>query len=384
MPEQDDISLLKEFVERNSQEAFATLVSRNVSKVYSIALRQTHNPDQAEEITQAVFVILAQKSRSVCKRPILAGWLHETTRLTAVTFIRSEYRRAKREREACMQTLTNEPAADVWPQIAPLLDSAIGRLNEQDRNAILLRYFEDKSMKDVGAALGANEDAAKKRVNRAVEKLRIFFARQGIAASGEALVAAISANAIHSAPVALAKSVTAVAFTKGSIAAASTLTLVKGTLNLMTWLKAKTTILICAFTLTAAGGAELAVKKLDKFVKEFEKTAVGAETMDAVDFLGDLQDEGKLPGYTLGTNVASSFVIPGTRYTDKTGWQITTTNVETFPLSRTFDLMTNAHYGVKWHYSVVKAAKKGNWEIQKAWQTDQDGKTTAEFPIQKQ
>src|SRR6185312_4962777 len=116
MQELDDIALLREFVERNSEDAFAILVSRNINKVYSVALRQTRNPDQAEEITQAVFVILAQKSPSLCKRTVLSGWIHETTRLTAITFIRSEYRRVRREREAGMQNQLNEPASDVWPQ----------------------------------------------------------------------------------------------------------------------------------------------------------------------------------------------------------------------------------------------------------------------------
>ncbi len=184
MQELDDIALLKEFVERNSEDAFAVLVSRHVNHVYSIALRQTRNPGQAEEITQAVFVILARKSPSLCKGTFLSGWLHETTRLTAVTFLRSEFRRACREREACMQNLLNESAPDIWPQIAPQLDAAISQLNEKDRNVILLHYFDDKSMKEIGAALGANEEAAKKRVNRAVEKLRSFFNKRGIVASG--------------------------------------------------------------------------------------------------------------------------------------------------------------------------------------------------------
>jgi RNA polymerase sigma factor (sigma-70 family) len=382
MQELDDIALLREFVERNSEDAFAILVSRNINKVYSIALRQTRNPDQAEEITQAVFVILAQKSSVLCQRTVLSGWLHETTRLTAITFIRREFRRTRREREACMQNLLNEPAPDVWPQIAPLLDSAISRLSEKDRHVILLRYFDAKSMKEVAAALGANEDAAKKRVNRAVEKLRAFFAKRGIATSGSVLVSAISANSIQIAPVTLAQSVTAVAFTKGSIAAASTATLVKGTLNLMAWIKTKTTIFFCAVALTAAGGVELASKTMDKFMDKFAKTAIGEQTMEATDFLGSLQEEGRLPGYTLGTNVASSFVIPGIRYmNEKTGWEITATNIEPFPISRTFDLMTNAGKGLKWHYTVVKAKKKGDWKITKAWQTDQSGKTNAMFPI---
>ena len=180
MQELDDNTLLREYVARDSQEAFATLVTRHVNKVYSVALRHTRNTHQAEEITQAVFVILAQKSRQLGPKVILTGWLYETSRLTAVTFIRGEIRRAHREQEALMHNSSDEAAADPWPQIAPLLDAAIAGLNETDRHAVVLRYFDGKSMKEVGAALGASEDAAKMRLNRAVEKLRAFFAKRGV------------------------------------------------------------------------------------------------------------------------------------------------------------------------------------------------------------
>src|ERR1035441_6002241 len=133
MQELDDTALLREYVERGSEDAFAALVTRHVNKVYSVALRHTGNPHSAEEITQAVFVILAKKSRQLGKRVILSGWLYQTARLTAVTFIRGRIRRARREQEAYMQTLSNEPESDfsrrsetmtdaIWKQLAPLLD----------------------------------------------------------------------------------------------------------------------------------------------------------------------------------------------------------------------------------------------------------------------
>ena len=175
MQELDDIALLREYVERDSEEAFATLVMRHVNKVYSVALRQTGNPHSAEEITQAVFVLLARKARRLGGRVILSGWLYQTARLTAVTFVRGAIRRARREQEAHMQTIVNENESEVWPEIAPLLDAAMAGLNETDRHAVVLRYFDGKSLKEVGAALGSNEEAAKKRVSRALEKLRIFF-----------------------------------------------------------------------------------------------------------------------------------------------------------------------------------------------------------------
>src|SRR3954468_24579459 len=148
MQDCDDQFLLREYVERQSEEAFATLVARHVNKVYSVALRNTGKPHQAEEITQAVFVILAKKSRNLGKRVVLSGWLYQAAQLTSVTLIRSEIRRARRQQEAHMQTLANESETDAWPQIAPLLDAAMAELNEADRQAVVLRYFDQKSMRE--------------------------------------------------------------------------------------------------------------------------------------------------------------------------------------------------------------------------------------------
>src|ERR1043166_3637129 len=228
MLELDNSVLLKEYVEHGSEEAFAALVARHIDKVYSIALRHTRNAHQAEEITQAVFVTLARKSRRLGKRVILSGWLCRTARLSALTFVRSEIRRTRREQEAHMQNLLNESEVEVWPQIAPLLDAAMAGLSEADHDAIALRFFDGKSMKEIGAALGASEDATKMRVNRAVEKLRIFFTRRGIVCSAAALTAAISANAVQAAPIGLAVTVsTAAALSGTTIATTATATVTK-------------------------------------------------------------------------------------------------------------------------------------------------------------
>src|SRR3954464_71426 len=149
MQETDDITLLRNYTERDSEQAFATIVSRHINKVYSAALRHTSNPHQAEEITQAVFVILARKAGTLSPRVILAGWLYQTARLTAQTFIRSEIRRSRREQEVYMQRSLNEDASDAWPRIVPLLDDAIAHLNETDRHAVVLRFFDGKSMKEI-------------------------------------------------------------------------------------------------------------------------------------------------------------------------------------------------------------------------------------------
>jgi RNA polymerase sigma factor (sigma-70 family) len=245
MHELDDIALLRQYTEQNSEAAFAALVTRHINKVYSVAQRHTRNPHSAEEITQAVFVILAKKADKLNQHTMLSGWLYETSRLTAVTFIRSEIRRAQREQEAHMQ---------IWPKIAPLLDAAMAGLSETDRHAVVLRFFDGRTMREVGAALGASEDAAKKRVNRAVEKLRGFFTKRGVVLSTAVLTAAISANSVQAAPAVLAKSITAVAMTKGVVAGGSTLTLINGALKLMAWTKIQTAVAVGVVVLLVASG----------------------------------------------------------------------------------------------------------------------------------
>ena len=236
MSELDDHQLLAEFARENSEAAFAALVQRHVNLVYSTALRSTGNAHAAEEISQAVFIILARKAKNFSSKIILSGWLYQTTRLTAANFLRGEIRRQQSEQEAYMQSTMNEPDADAWPQIAPLLDDALAKLGERDRNAIVLRFFENKNLLEVGTALGASEDAAKMRVNRALEKLRKFFTKRGISLTTAIIAGAVSANSVQAAPVGLAATVIAAA-AKGAAVSGSTLTLIKGALKIMAWTK---------------------------------------------------------------------------------------------------------------------------------------------------
>ena len=168
-----------------------------------------------------------------------------------------------------MQSLLNDPHTDneAWQRIAPLLDGALDKLGVKDRDAIALRFFENKSLAEVGAATSTSEDAAKMRVNRALEKLRNIFTKRGVTLSALAIAGAVSANSVQAAPVALAKSVTAVAIAKGSIASASTLTLVKGTMKTMTWLKMKFAVGVGVATLLAGGAATVVLsnEKTDSY-----------------------------------------------------------------------------------------------------------------------
>ena len=244
MPEVSDMERLRNYSQQGSEEAFAGLVRQHVNLVYSAALRHVGIAAHAEEITQAVFVILARKSARLRPDTILDAWLYETTRLTALSFLRGERRRQLREQEAYMQsTLQESTEIPAWNQLAPLLDDAMSRLGRKDREAVVLRFFKEKSLREVAAALKVTEAAAQSRVHRAVEKLRRFFTKRGVALPVAALTAAISANSVQAAPVALAKSVTAIAVAKGAAASGSTLTLIKGALKIMAWTKAKTAVI---------------------------------------------------------------------------------------------------------------------------------------------
>ena len=248
------MALLREYAANCSETAFEELVSRRVGFVYSAALRQVRDPFIAGEITQAVFIILAQKAGRISEKAILTGWLFRTTRFAALAHMRADTKRRQRELEVQMQSEFQSPAADaIWNQMSPLLDEALATLGEKDRQAVLLRFFENKSLAEVGKNLGTGEDTARKRVSRALEKLHRYFSKRGVNSTTAIIAGEISANSVQAAPVALAKSVTAAAIAKGAAASTSTLTLIKGALKIMAWTKAKTAIVGGVVVLLAAG-----------------------------------------------------------------------------------------------------------------------------------
>jgi RNA polymerase sigma factor (sigma-70 family) len=266
----EDLALLRDYARRNSEDAFAVLVSRHVNLVFSVALRSVRDTGLAEEVTQAVFIILARKADSLEDKTILSGWLCRTARYASANALTIQRRRQRREQEAFMKSHLDQKdlshrseaeAEETWMQIAPLLDNAMEKLGQKDHDALVLRFFEDKNFAEVGAALGASEDAAKMRVSRALEKLRKLFSKRGVSSTTAIIAGTISANSVQAAPVALAKTVTAVAIAKGAAASASTLTLVKGTMKMMTWLRIKFAIGVGATALLAGGAATVAISQ---------------------------------------------------------------------------------------------------------------------------
>jgi RNA polymerase sigma factor (sigma-70 family) len=250
----DDKILLREYAASNSEAAFETLVSRHIRLVYSAACRQMRDPHLAEEVTQAVFILLAQKAGRISGEAILSGWLIKTTRFVALAQRRAAARRRQYEQEAHMQSEDHgNPPDPLWEEISPLLDEALVQLGNQDRQAVLLRFFEGRSLTDVGRSLGIAEDAARMRISRALEKLRRFFLKRGVATTVAIIAGAMSANSVQGVPVALAKTITVLAVAKGAAASGSTLTLLNGALKLMAWTKAKTAIAVGA-TMVLAGG----------------------------------------------------------------------------------------------------------------------------------
>ncbi|HTR43917.1 MAG TPA: sigma-70 family RNA polymerase sigma factor [Pseudomonadales bacterium] len=291
MQAMDDMALLREYASRRSDDAFAELVSRRINFVHSAALRQVRDPHLAEEVTQAVFIILAQKAGKISDKTILTGWLFRTTRFAALAQMRAEAKRRQRELEAHMQNEVESSTDEAWGQIAPLLDEALARLGEKDRQAVLLRFFDNKSLAEVGTAMGLGEDTARKRVSRALEKLRRIFAKRGVVSTTAVIAGLISANSVQAAPIGLATTIAATAV-KGSVGAVSTLTLVKGTLKIMTYAKIKFAVSIAAAVLLTAGVVNVAVSSV---TVPADKTSAGEattqETTYANEVMKSLADE---------------------------------------------------------------------------------------------
>ncbi len=263
----DDNTHLRQFVEAGSQEAFRELVGRHTNLVYACAMQRLRDPHAAEDVTQAVFLTLALKAKNLRSHTSLAGWLFTTTRYVATRYQRGEQRRKEREMRAFEET----PIADsgtateaAWEHMQPHLAGALDSLSGADREAVLLRFYRKASHREVAAALGTSEDGARMRVDRALDKLRRFFAKKSVALSATALAGALTANVAQAAPAGLAATAgaTALAGAGGTLTTTSTIVLAKGAIQMMFIAQLKTAALITAACVVVAGSGVIVAKEV--------------------------------------------------------------------------------------------------------------------------
>jgi RNA polymerase sigma factor (sigma-70 family) len=234
--------LVSAYAVEGSEAAFRALVARHVQLVFAAALRQVGDPGLAEEITQNVFVSLARKAPRLCGVETLAGWLYRTAILEAKSRIRQELRRARREQAAAALSSLQREGSSPLDAVVPLLDEALLNLRETDRLALLLRFFQDQSLSEVGEALGVAEDTARKRVDRALERITKFFRRRGFAVPAGAGCAALLAQ-VAAAPATAASPALATAAASAGLAAAVPVTGSSFLLPLMSLSKTQTAAL---------------------------------------------------------------------------------------------------------------------------------------------
>jgi len=231
MPAKSDAQLLREYAIEKSEPAFGEVVHRHADLVYSAALRQVGSPDSAGEIAQRVFIDLARKARSLAGRlredASLAGWLYRATRYAALNLLRNERRRHARERQVMQELHSASESSPDWNSVSPLLDEAISGLGEQERDALLLRFFKNQDFRAVGAALGVSDDTAQKRVARGLEKLRVALERRGVTTTTTALSAALASQAVQAAPAGLAAALIGNSLANATAGGGAMLTLIK-------------------------------------------------------------------------------------------------------------------------------------------------------------
>src|SRR5208283_2267671 len=253
----EDAELLSRYAAEQSEAAFAELTRRHVDLVHSAALRlMSGDLHAAQDVTQQVFTEVARQAKRLARHPALVGWLYTTTRLMALRMNRTEQRRQAREQEANMmnQLLHDDTPPVDWNRLRPVIEDAMHELDDRDRHAVLLRYFQNKTLNEVGAALNLTENAARMRVDRALDKLRGKLARRGITTTATALAAVVAANAVQAAPAGIAATISAAAIA-GSAVQASTLIVATKTIAMTTLQKT----IVAAALATAVGTGIYAV-----------------------------------------------------------------------------------------------------------------------------
>jgi RNA polymerase sigma factor (sigma-70 family) len=256
-----DWKLLEEYAQSGSQRAFAQLVAQHIDMVYSSALRQLHDHTLAEEVTQIVFVILARKAGTLRPDTILGAWLHKTTHFAALNLLRTERRRRQHERKAAEMASEIYPTSSSWTRLSPCLDEGLARLNDRDRSAIMLRFFDQLSLAETAQTMGVSEQAASMRIHRAIEKLRSFFRNRRADLPAEAISGLIIANAIHAAPQKLLPGITAKAMAAvAAPSAAASLSVANAVLRAMAIARVKALASIAGIVLACVLVAGMAAR----------------------------------------------------------------------------------------------------------------------------
>ena len=214
----EDTELLRRYAEDHAEDAFAELVRRRIGLVYGVALRRTRGDAQgAQDATQEVFVDLARKAAALSRRPVLAGWLYRSAQFAAADIMRAERRRHARQQEALrMQEIEHQTSEPNWDELRPVLDELLTQMDECDRDAILLRFFDGRPFAEIGARFRLSENAARMRVERALEKLRVTLERRGVCSTTSALGLALASQAAAATPAGLATIVTGAALGGGA------------------------------------------------------------------------------------------------------------------------------------------------------------------------
>ena len=250
-----DCELLRRYAEHGDEAAFTEIVRRQTDLVHSVAWRVTGSAPLAQDVTQTVFIRLARDAARVGRLDSPLGWLHTQARHRALDAVRAERRRQRREHEAFIMHPPPAAPDPPWEQLRLLMDEAMGRLRERDREAVLLRYFKGLSHEEVGRTLGLSENTAQKRVDRALEKLRLHFARRGVGLSTTGLATVMLKNSVRAAPAGLAANVARLALAGAGPAAGGSALL----LSILMKLTTKTALTV-AFIL--AIGTTLALRLL--------------------------------------------------------------------------------------------------------------------------
>jgi RNA polymerase sigma factor (sigma-70 family) len=265
----EDPELLRHYLENQSEAAFSELVRRHLALVYGTALRRTNGDShRAEDIAQLVFVRLAREAMKVARHPAIHGWLYVATRHAAAEVMRTEQRRKNREAKIhAMHHDEKVPTKEAWHDLRPDLDAVLEELEDRERDVVLLRFFDGRPFAEIGVALRISEDAARMRVDRALEKLRTILARRGVTSTTAALGVALAAQGAVTVPSGLAAAISSAVLSPVGLGGTAALTMFMTTSKTITGVASAVAILAisCAIYQTrAAREAEMSLAALQQ------------------------------------------------------------------------------------------------------------------------